>query len=1507
MAGPLDFTGLNIEDSYQRVLQTDGTIITDGTGSFVNLQFSGSFSGSFTGTAATASYVQQAQSASYVAIGQGAGVTVSGMTVSANLRSVNGNLPDGNGNVAVSLAAVLTGTSASLATYATGGLAEGTVWIVSNDAAEKNGDSYVYDSGSVGVWYQIAPLDQTAADARYARINTATIQSLTSSFATTASYALSSSFASTASLHILDEGTLTTATPTSINFTGVGVTATNSGTSVTVNIPGGSGTTFPYDGTTTPAVITGSLIVSQSGIRVTGSLSTTRDITANLVTIGRGNNALLKNTAIGYLSLSTNPPNATDNTAVGYLALSNQSTGSTTITSNTAIGSEALRYTSYGTQNTAIGHWAGQSNTSGSANIAIGYFSFKGNTTGAGNTIIGTEAAYVATAHSNFVAIGYRAGASAPAMTQVVAIGNDALRNIPLSATGITSIVAIGQAAGQYLKQGNASTYIGSTTGQFAQGTNNTAIGSYALQGGTAPAALTSSGGGYNTAIGTNAMAAPIAAGGGQYNTAIGETAFAGAVSISGSYNTAIGRSAMYNGSKGSYNAVIGTFAGYYNASGSQNTIIGYNAGYVSPSSSFTTIIGTEASYYVTSTTNLVTIGYQTAYRQYRSQVPRVTQLNVRTVAIGTQAMYGLDTFNNTGTDNTVVGDSAMYSASVASYNAAIGGNVLYNNVSGSYNVSIGNESLYKQLRGDNNIAIGYQNLYNNVSGSNNVSIGYQALYGQANNTLEGNIALGYRAGYYTAQSSSGNVYIGPNAGPNVNTIEKSKLYIASGSGNPLIGGDFNNKTVTVSGSIYISGSIIPNVGATLTSSFELGSPTAAWNRIWVRSSSIHFVDDTGNELAKISADSAGAIVLPNIYTAGTFTAQTFVTQSTTTIVQVYHATGSNIFGSSSLDTHQFTGSMFVSGAMYVSDVQQGLGTNVITYSTGSGRLYYTSSTALIGPKGDTGTSAYESWLAVGNTGTESDFINSLQGAEGPTGPIGPTGPEGQPGATGPTGTPGANGIGFSLYEAGGLTVTDTVQFPYAVQFSGSVDSLYGYTGSLVGTSSWSQNSITASYIDPVYISASAASYGFGSGGGTTDISALNTFTGSIQTQVNSLTAATSSYVLNNVTSSMLAPYVLNSVTASMLSPYVLTASTSSMTVLSSSFALTASFVQTAQTASYYGGSVTSASFASTASFVNGLNQNVTITGSLEVQTGGQKSVSTTNRELYASNGVKTIDWTSQALYKSDTSQSLNWQQRRLYNSNEHVTVFWDAGTLNSGSTQNTSVDWFNRALHDSSTTSSVNWNSRVLYNSSGTNVSVDWNNDILSDLQTSSSVNWNERNLYDSTNTTSVDWSGRVLYTPDTTSGFNWSSDYQSTSGLYHQQTIRGDKSETLSSTVYDTAGQILRVTIDISSTQGELVYLHTDGIWYPVDQSTSTSTKMLGINIDGQSVLIEGDITLSSIDSPGYGLPVYIKTNGPTLSTTIPPSGYIRVLGHCYYENQTTAGQWILKFRPANDWYKI
>jgi len=61
---------------------------------------------------------------------------------------------------------------------------------------------------------------------------------------------------------------------------------------------------------------------------------------------------------------------------------------------------------------------------------------------------------------------------------------------------------------------------------------------------------------------------------------------------------------------------------------------------------------------------------------------------------------------------------------------------------------------------------------------------------------------------------------------------------------------------------------------------------------------------------------------------------------------------------------------------------------------------------SLTGPKGAAGTSAYELWLSLGNTGTEEDFIESLRG---------PTGGAGVDGSDGVDGVDGSDGL--SAYE----------------------------------------------------------------------------------------------------------------------------------------------------------------------------------------------------------------------------------------------------------------------------------------------------------------------------------------------------------------------------------------------------------------------------------------------------------------------------------------------------------
>ena len=113
-----------------------------------------------------------------------------------------------------------------------------------------------------------------------------------------------------------------------------------------------------------------------------------------------------------------------------------------------------------------------------------------------------------------------------------------------------------------------------------------------------------------------------------------------------------------------------------------------------------------------------------------------------------------------------------------------------------------------------------------------------------------------------------------------------------------------------------------------------------------------------------------------------------------------------------------------------------GDGTLTFTYIDGS---TYTTGvlTGLTGPQGPAGAagipgqnglSAYELWLAEGNSGTEADFLSSLVGVQGPQGLQGAQGSTGSQGPTGPTGAQGpsgTNGVGItSTVDNGNGTFT---------------------------------------------------------------------------------------------------------------------------------------------------------------------------------------------------------------------------------------------------------------------------------------------------------------------------------------------------------------------------------------------------------------------------------------------------------------------------------------------------
>lgn len=102
--------------------------------------------------------------------------------------------------------------------------------------------------------------------------------------------------------------------------------------------------------------------------------------------------------------------------------------------------------------------------------------------------------------------------------------------------------------------------------------------------------------------------------------------------------------------------------------------------------------------------------------------------------------------------------------------------------------------------------------------------------------------------------------------------------------------------------------------------------------------------------------------------------------------------------------------------------------TYVATASTfmGGGSSSGSGGSGTPGSTGADGKSAYQIWLDQGNSGTESDFLASLKGADGAPGPIGSTGATGATGPTGADGTNGADGqSAYDIWLAGGNTGTE--------------------------------------------------------------------------------------------------------------------------------------------------------------------------------------------------------------------------------------------------------------------------------------------------------------------------------------------------------------------------------------------------------------------------------------------------------------------------------------------------
>ena len=238
---------------------------------------------------------------------------------------------------------------------------------------------------------------------------------------------------------------------------------------------------------------------------VNGTARVVNDAIINGLTVGLGGGSLSTNMAVGYDALSANS-GGQYNTAVGRNALYQNTSG----LQNTAIGNFVLGNNLSGDYNVAVGGEALRLNTA-SNNTAVGYKAGYSNTTGTRNTALGYEALLSNTTNSGSTAIGYQAAKNSNTR-ETTAIGDRAATN--------------------------------TTTGR-----SNTAVGMYSM--------LSNTTGARNTAIGKNSLA----------------------LNVSGSENTAVGDGAL-EANLASNNTAVGRWAAYFNTTGTGNVFLGYRAGY---------------------------------------------------------------------------------------------------------------------------------------------------------------------------------------------------------------------------------------------------------------------------------------------------------------------------------------------------------------------------------------------------------------------------------------------------------------------------------------------------------------------------------------------------------------------------------------------------------------------------------------------------------------------------------------------------------------------------------------------------------------------------------------------------------------------------------------------------------------------------------------------------------------------------------------------------------------
>lgn len=386
-----------------------------------------------------------------------------------------------------------------------------------------------------------------------------------------------------------------------------------------------------------------------------GSATFGADLTINGLTVGLGASSISSNTAVGKQAIYS-ATSGHSNVACGAYALRQNTTGII----NTATGYSALYTNTTGSYNTAVGKSALYYNTTGGNNTAVGFQASVSNTTGGGNTSCGQDALGDNTTGNSNTAMGYRALTANTTANQNAAFGFEALR---YNSTGVNNV-----AVGLHSSYGN-------TTGG-----NNVSVG--------VNSAKSNQNGGENTAVGYKASENNVS---GNYNTSLGATALKASTS---NYNTSVGWRSLYSQTSGTINTAVGAECMYSNTGGNYNCALGYGA--------LRQNTGGQRS---------VALGYQSLYSNISGG---------NHTSVGMYANY----YNSTGNGNDSFGYTALHRTTTGDYNTAIGYQSLHENTTGSRNTALGLNTLYSNTTGNFNIGLGREGLFGCTTGSANIGIG---------------------------------------------------------------------------------------------------------------------------------------------------------------------------------------------------------------------------------------------------------------------------------------------------------------------------------------------------------------------------------------------------------------------------------------------------------------------------------------------------------------------------------------------------------------------------------------------------------------------------------------------------------------------------------------------------------------------------------------------------------------------------------------------------------------